>query len=163
MDELRKFWGKGFQPEEIMILEEKFASYSQTNAIDTQPERILLKYICMKEYEIDLAMSEGGAKKSVANLTKDYQELLKTAGIAPSSANAGSGGKSMDAFGIWLADIMQLRPEEWVEDKSIYKDVDDVEAYGERHLTSPMRALVTGSREFTLDADETPDEDMEGE
>lgn len=163
MDELRKFWGKGFEPEEIMILEEKFASYSQTNAIDTQPERVLLKYICMKEYEIDMTMAGGGAKKSIANLTKDYESLLKTAGLAPSSASVGSGGKSMDAFGVWLADIMQLRPEEWVEDKSIYKDVDNVEEYGEKHLTSPMRALVTGSREFTLEADENTEDDMEGE
>jgi hypothetical protein len=160
MDELRRFWGINFTPEEIITLEGKFSDWSKSHSIDTQSERVLLKFICLKEYEIDKAVRE---EHSTAALMKEFQDLLKTSALSPSSSSSLNGGKSMDAFGVWLADIMQYRPEEWVEDKSIYKDVDNIEAYGEKFLTSPMRALVTGSREFSLDADEVIEDEMEGE
>lgn len=160
MDELRRFWGKNFEAEEIIILEGKFSDWSKSHTIDTQSERVLLKFICLKEYEIDRAVEAGS---SSAALMKEFQELLKTSALSPAMASSGSGGKSLDAFGVWLKEIGESRPEEWVEDKSIYKDVDNIEDYNERIIISPLRAFVTGSREFSLDADEVIEEEMEGE
>jgi len=160
MDELRKFWGTNFEPEEIMILEGKFSDWSKSHSIDTQSERVLLKFICLKEYDVEKAVRSG---TSTASLMKEFQDLLKTSALSPAMATSGNGGKSMDAFGVWLKEIGEMRPEEWVEDKSIYKDVDNIEDYNERIIISPLRAFVTGSREFSLDVDESIEEEMEGE
>jgi hypothetical protein len=160
MDELRKFWGKGFEPEEIMMLEEKFASYSQTNAIDTHPERVLLKYICMKEYEIDKALEEGGAKKSIANLTKDYESLLKSANISPSSATAATGGKSQESWGMFIKTIEETEPAEYFKDDGLFKDYDNIADIWNRYVVRSIKNFITGSRDFNVEDIETDyDED----
>lgn len=158
MDELRKFWGKGFEPEEIMILEEKFASYSQTNAIDTHPERVLLKYICLKEYEIDRAM-DGGGKGSTANLTKEYQELLKSANISPSSATAASGGKSQETWGMFIKTIEETEPAEYFKDDSLFKDYDNVNRMWTHYILRSIKNFITGSRDFNVEDIESDYED----
>jgi len=160
MKDVRSFWGRNFEKEELEILEGKFSDWSKSHSIDTQSERVLLKFICLKEFEIDKSVESGS---STASLMKEFQDLLKTSALSPNSSNASSGGKSMDAFGVWLKEIGEMRPEEWVEDKSIYKDVDNIEDYNERIIISPLRAFVTGSREFSLDADEVMEEEVEGE
>lgn len=155
IDVLHAFWGENFSASEIDILERKFSDWSRSHAIDTQSERVLLKYICLKEFEIDNAIS---LKQSTASLMKEFQELLKTSALSPSMANAASGGKSMEAFGNWVKEIENMTPAEWMKDKSIYKDVDNIEEYGEKYITSPLRSFVTGSREFSLEDDSEKDD-----
>lgn len=152
IEDRRMFWGKDFSAEEISLLEHKLANWSSGQEIESPGERNLLKYICLKELEID--KTKGNIP---SGLLKDYNDLLKVSGYAPRDVTAANSGKSKDTFGTWLKEISSMRPEEWVEDKSIYKDVDNIEAYGEKHLTSPMRQLVTGSREFFIEESETVD------
>lgn len=152
---LKAFWGENFTKAELEILERKFADWSRSHSIDTQSERVLLKYICLKEFEIDNAIS---SKQGTASLMKEFQELLKTSALSPSMANAASGGKSMEAFGNFIKEIESMTPAEWVKDKSIYKDVDNIEEYGEKYITSPLRSFVTGSREFSLEDDSEKDD-----
>jgi len=158
MEELRKFWGKGFEPEEIMILEEKFASYSQTNSIDTHPERVLLKYICLKEYDIDKAM-DGGGKGSTASLTKEYQELLKSANISPSSSTVASGGKSQETWGMFIKTIEETEPAEYFKDDELFKDYDNIEQIWLKYVVRPIKNFITGSRDFNVEDIETDYED----
>lgn len=158
LKELRAFWGEGFNINDLQILEKKFSDWSKSHSIDTQSERVLLKFICLKEYEIDKAIS---SKSGTATLMKEFQELLKTSALSPSMASASSGNKSMEAFGVWVKEIESVTPAEWIKDKSIYRDVDNIEEYGDKYITSPLRAFITGSKEFSLEDDSEKDDDTE--
>lgn len=158
MDELRKFWGKGFEAEEIMILEEKFAEYSQTNSIDTHPERVLLKYICLKEYEIDKALA-GGGKSSTATLTKEYQDLLKSANISPSSPSSVSVGKAQETWGMFIKTIEETEPAEYFKNEGLFKDYDNVEKIWNRYIVRSIKNFITGSRDFNVEDIESDYED----
>ena len=160
LDDLKDFWGDNFTPQELEKLERKFSDWSKSHSIDTNGEKVLLRLICIKELEIDKAIS---ASQSTASLIKEFQDLLKTSALSPSMSNAASGGKSMEAFGVWIKEIESMSPAEWIADKSIWKDVDGIEEYGEKYITSPLRSFVTGSREFTLDDDSDGDDNSSTE
>lgn len=160
MDELRKFWGKGFEPEEIMILEEKFAEYSQTNSIDTHPEKVLLKYVCLKEYEIDKELSAKG-KSSTATLTKEYQELLKSANISPASTAAASVGKAQETWGMFIKTIEEKEPAEVFKDDGLFKDYDNIEHIWNKYVVRSIKNFITGSRDFNVEEIESDYDDEE--
>ena len=160
VDDLREFWGDSFSPQELEKLERKSANWRKSHAIDTNGEEVLLRLICIKELEIDKAISTG---QPTASLIKEFQDLLKTSALSPSMSNAASGGKSMEAFGVWIKEIESMTPAEWIKDRSIWKDIDNIEEYGEKYITSPLRSFVTGSREFTLDDDSEGDDSTSAE
>lgn len=150
--ELVDFWGTDVR-EDIEFLEFNFSKFKQSHKADTYAEVVLLKEVCYKMLEIDRERKVNG--KAPDSSTKQLMEIMKNLAISPNMVSAANSGKNVDTFGIWIKEIESMRPAEWVEDKSIYADVDNIEAYGERHLTSPMRSLVTGNREFSLDESET--------
>lgn len=150
--ELVDFWGTDAK-EDIEFLEFNFSKFKQSHKADTYAEIVLLKEVCYKMLEIDRERKVNG--KAPDSSTKQLMEIMKNLAISPNMVSAANSGKNVDTFGIWIKEIETMRPAEWVEDKSMYADVDDIEAYGERHLTSPMRSLVTGNREFSLEESET--------
>jgi hypothetical protein len=150
--ELVDFWGTDVK-EDIGFLEFNFSKFKQSHKADTYAEIVLLKEVCYKMLEIDKERKVNG--KAPDSSTKQLMEIMKNLAISPSMVSAANSGKNVDTFGIWIKEIETMRPAEWVEDKSIYADIDDIEAYGEKHLTSPMRSLITGNREFSLDESET--------
>lgn len=152
--EIMEFWGTNIK-EDIEFLERNFSKFKQSHKADTYAEIVLLKEVCYKMLDIDKERRVNG--KVSDSSTKLMMEIMKNLAISPNMVSAANSGKNVDTFGVWLKEIETMRPAEWVEDKSIYADVDDIEAYGEKHLTSPMRSLVTGNREFSLD--ETSDTD----
>lgn len=150
--ELVDFWGTDVK-EDIEFLEFNFSKFKQSHKADTYAEIVLLKEVCYKMLEIDKERKING--KAPDSSTKQLMEIMKNLAISPNMVSAANSGKNVDTLGIWIKEIETMRPAEWVEDKSIYADVDDIEAYGEKHLTSPIRSLITGNREFSLDESET--------
>jgi len=144
--DLLQFWGTD-DIEEIVFLEREFANFKKTHKADTYAEIILMKEVCHKILEMDIARREG---RSVDSMLKALQEVMKNLAISPNITNAAS-GNAVDSFGSWIKEIESTRPAEWVEDKSIFKDVDNLEAYSEKYITSPLRTFVTGNKEFDLD------------
>lgn len=148
LKELFIFWGTDTK-EDIEFLEMNFSKFKQSHKADTYAEVVLLKEVCFKMLEIDKERKLNG--KVPDSSTKQLMDIMKSLAISPNMVSAANSGKNMDTFGVWLREIETMRPAEWIEDKSVYRDVDDIEAYGEKYLTSPMRSLVTGNREFSLD------------
>lgn len=150
--DLKLFWGTDVK-EDLEFLEMNFSKFKQSHTKDgTHAELVLFKEVCYKMLEIDQERKLKG--KSSDASTKQLMEIMKNLAISPSMTSAAGSGKNIDTFGMWIKDIESMRPAEWVEDKSVYRDVDDIEAYGEKFITSPLRSLVTGSREFSLDEGE---------
>lgn len=148
IDELKEFWGQELSSDDLAYLQNEYNNFKKTNKADTYPEIVLLREVCFILLDM---RNDRRANKSTANQMKSLQDLMKTLAIAPNMANEASGEKSMDAFGLWVKDIENLTPAEWTEDKSIYRDVDDIEKYAETFITSPLRNFVTGSRDFTME------------
>lgn len=149
---LSLFWGNNFEPEELEILESKYAEWSQSHSIDTQSERILLKYICLKEYEIDRAVQ---SSSSTASLMKEFQELLKTSGLNPSAATLAAGGKAQETWGNFIKMIEENEPAEYYKDDDLFKDYDNIKWIWENFVVRSIKNFITGSRDFTLqDIDE---------
>jgi hypothetical protein len=146
--DIKQFWGDGLSLEDYQWLEEEFAAW-QTHKIDTRGGLTLIKLAVLKLFDIRKARAEG---RDTTALEKSLRDTLGSAALTPATENIANSGKSDEAFGVWLADIENLTPSEWVKDKSIYKDVDDIHAYGEYHITRPLRnfwgqdhSLVTNS------------------
>jgi hypothetical protein len=145
-DDLLQFWGTD-DINEISFLEREFANFKRTHKADTYAEIILMKEVCHKISEMDKARREG---RSVDSMLKALQEVMKNLAISPNITNAAS-GNAVDSFGSWIKEIESTRPAEWVEDKSVFRDVDKLEEYSEKYITSPLRTFVTGNKEFDLD------------
>jgi hypothetical protein len=147
-ENVSKFWGDGFSTEDYQYLEMEFANFKNTHRADSYAEVVLLKEVCYKLLEIQKTRLAG---KSTASGVKELQTLMSSLAISPDKANQASAGKSLECFGQWVKEIEEFRPAEYFEDKSIYKDVDNIEEYGRKYITEPLRSFVMGSNEFGTD------------
>lgn len=146
--ELALFWGKGFTLEDIESLQYKYNQWKKTTKDDTESEKVLLKEICIKLWEME--------KKRIHQLPttkedlKDLQDLMKTASVDPAKANIASAGKSLDAYGVWIKDVEQFRPAEWFDQQEKYKDMDGFSLYIYNYVTRPIRNFIKGVRDFVI-------------
>lgn len=154
-------WGSGFSTEDYRFLERELANFKSTHKADSYAEVVLLKEVCYKLLEIQKTRL---AEHSTASGVKELQALMGTLAISPDRANQASAGKSMECFGKWIEEIEQFRPAEYFEDKSIYKDVDNIEEYGEKYITTPLRSFILQSAEFgTEELEKMLDEEAQTE
>lgn len=157
MEELIQFWGTD-NKQDIEFLEKEYSNFKQSHKADTYSEITLLKQVCYKLLDMD---KDRRAGRSTDSSLKQLMDVMKNLAISPSMTNAASAGKGVDTFGNWIKDIENLRPAEWVEDKNIWKDVDDLETYTQENIISPIRSFITGNREFTLEGTESSEEEDE--
>lgn len=146
-DEMKLFWGKGFEQDDYIFLETELSNWKQTHKCDNQAEITLLREICIKILEIRKSRE---SKSNTGNLQKELQELMKTASLDPAKANAASAGKSQDSFGVWIKDIEQFRPAEWHDKQEKYKDMDGFGAYIQNYIVRPISNFITGQRDFQI-------------
>ena len=148
----RIFWGNGFSLEEYMFLESELSNWKMTHKCDNQAETTLLKEICIKILEIRKLR---GDNKDVSKTLKDLQDLMKTASVDPAKANIADGGKSLDAYGLWIKDIEMYEPADYYEDKELFKDFDKIKSYTDKYILRPLKNLLTGSRDFDIGDEKT--------
>ncbi len=155
--DLVQFWGTD-KKSDIIFLEREYGNFKETHKADTYAEITLLKNVCYKLLDME---NDRKAGRSTDASLKQLLDLMKNLAISPSMVNAAASGKSLDTFGQWIKDIETMRPAEWVEDKSIWANIDDLEKYTEENIISPLRSFVTGNKEFTIDETESVDADEE--
>ena len=145
-------WGEGFELKDYEYLEREIEVWKRTHKCDNEAEETLLKEICLTKLGLRKSRAANDDLR-VKDLTKMLQDLMKTAALDPSKSNAASSGKLLDAFGVWVKDIEENRPAEWVEDKALFKDVDDIGSYLKKYVVRPIKNFITGSRDFGVDTD----------
>jgi len=128
VEELEKFWGKGFTPDQYQFLENKMDEYKKTHRSDTAAEVSLLRQICFTELDIREARNPDGGG-SVGNHIKLLQDLMKTANIDPVKAAVANSGKSQDTFSSFVKIIEENEPADYYKDKELFKDFDNVSFY----------------------------------
>lgn len=148
-----EFWGDNYTLDELDFLEKEYAKFKQSYSPDTYADILLLKRVCKKILAIQNEEEVSG--KNVGNLEKQLMALMKDLAISPAHANAASGGKSLDTFGIWIADIEKKNPAQWLEEdgKDLHFDVDNVHEYYDKYVTRPIRNYLTGTSNFEIDGD----------
>lgn len=157
MEEVKDFWGEGFTINEYRTLEKKYAEWLNSTDSDKLSTRKMIKLICIKELEIEkIRASKGG---TTGKAEKELMDLMNTANLTPKTMSALNESESTKVFGVWLRDIEKYRPSEYFEDKSIYKDFDNIQSYFERFILRPMKNLLCGTREFDKEFQEIEFED----
>jgi len=162
LDRLKSFWGSTFASEDISMLEGKYMRWSESHSINTESERVLLKLICIKELEIDKAIANNS---SSTVLLKEFQELLKTSGLNPSSAVAAGTNKSQETWGNFVKMVEETEPAEFYKDDSLFKDFDNINEYWQKFVVRSIKNFITGSKDFNLEssADDYEDDDFTDE
>jgi len=123
--------------------------WSESHSINTESERVLLKLICIKELEIDKAIAVGSGS---GTLLKEFQELLKTSGLNPSSAVAAGTNKAQETWGNFVKMIEETEPAEYYKDDSLFKDFDGINEYWQKFVVRSIKNFITGSKDFNLES-----------
>lgn len=144
------FWGDKYSPDQLDFLEREYANFKMSYSPDAHADVVLLKRVCKKLLAI--REEEDSSGKNVGNLEKQLMALMKELAISPAHASAASGGKSIDAFGVWVADIEKTKPAEWLAEdgRELHFDVDNVHEYYENYVARPIRNYLTGTSNFNL-------------
>lgn len=127
-DEIRAFWGKGYDPNMYDILEEKFAyykeSFPQNAKIDLGTER-LLRQLCILEATID---RDNAAGRSVEKSVNTYNTLLGSLNLKPTQKkDDGDASADNTPFGVWIRRWENQRP--IPEPDPELRDVDGIVRY----------------------------------
>lgn len=152
------FWGEEYTKEDIQFLEKEYANFKQTHKTDTYAEIVLLKRVCytlLKIKKLDKNQDD------TDDLVKELQSLMKNLAISP-NAKTSKGEKAHECLGLWIKDIEEFEPCQWLMSDprgDIYRDVANTEEYFEKYTTRPLKNFTTNSRDFNVE-DEAKNEDV---
>ena len=155
------FWGNDLEPEDILFLENEYINFKNTHSAETYAEVILLKQVCYTLLRIrDLRRNNEETSEAV----KELQTLMKNMAISPNALSSASGSKGADTFGMWIADIEQDEPAQWLKTDprgDMYRDVSDVAGYFEKYFVRPLKNFITQSKDFNVDDNDGMMDDTE--
>ena len=151
-------WGEGWTINEMQWLERDYTEWLENHDCDKLSTQKLIQMICIKELEIRNARQSG---KPTDKLEKSLRELMNDTNLTPRTQSAVSESGSTKTFGMWIQDIEKYRPAEYFEDKSIYKDYDNILDYWNRFILRPMKNLLCNTRDFDKEFQKIEFEDEE--
>ena len=153
------FWGSDLKRNEIEYLENQYANFKQTHKADTYAEITLLKQVCYTLLDIKQARAQGD---STDKLVTALQSLMTKLAISPEAAKKLATGKEVESFGLWIQDIEQYEPAQWLSTDprgDIYRDVGNVEEYFKKYIVRPLKNFILGSKDFNIDENMLEEED----
>lgn len=155
------FWGDDISREDILFLEKEYTNFKQTHKADTRAEVVLLKQTCFNLLDIKKARLNGD---DTSKLVKELQDLMKNLAISPNIANAANtASKGSETFGLWIKDIEEKEPAQWLATDprgDMYRDVGNVEKYFQEYLVRPLKNFILGSKDFNVSEDEDSNDDL---
>lgn len=118
-----KFWGFGFEPEEIEFLNNKYAEWTLSHECSTHAQVTIFRQICMLELQILRNMKDG---TSTAPLQKQLNDFMNSGNLQPKQNNDSTFVET-NTFGTLI--------KKWENEKPISKpdpeweDVDKIKHY----------------------------------
>ncbi len=151
--ELIEFWGQ-YPTEDIQFLEKELSEWKANYSCSNRAELMVLKEICYIELE-KKKLRKAGGDSDTKDLVKRTNELLKVGGIQPYQTKAVEGSKSVDTLGMWIADVENFEPAQWLEGEGheIYHDVANTEKYFQDYFVRPLRNFLLQTKDFNIDDD----------
>lgn len=139
-------WGAGYSKEEYIRLSELYSQWANGTPQDTVTQVSLTKDLCKIDLKIEQAAVKGLDTK---DLLKQKQDLIKSLAIDPQTLLKNrKDNEATECFGAWIAEIEKTSPAEYLDDPSVYFDVNGIEDYWEKHIRRPLRNLLLGTKDF---------------
>lgn len=152
-------WGIGFTEADYKNLDEHYRMLKKNNPNCDNNQEIFIKALCNINMLMVRALKNSDSKEYIS-LTDQYAKTFKQAGLRTVDEKDSSND---DTFCMTLGLISDFTPEEFYLDKELYKDMDKIGEYMERHILRPMINLETGNsirdKEFFVPDDEDEYED----
>lgn len=145
------FWGADVPKEDIKYLENEYINFKKTHVAETYAEIVLLKQVCYTMLDIKRLRAAG---EDTGTLVKELQALMKTLAVSPNATTtANTGNKNSEAFGVWIKDIEENEPAQWLLSDprgDIYRDVSNVDQYFQKYIVRPLKNFIQGSKDFNV-------------
>lgn len=145
------FWGRDVPRDDIRYLENEYINFKKTHIAETYAEIVLLKQICYTMLDIKRMRTEG---EETGTLVKELQALMKTLAVSPNVAiAANASNKNSESFGVWIKDIEENEPAQWLMSDprgDIYRDVSDIDQYFQKYIVRPLKNFIQGSKDFNV-------------
>ncbi len=164
------FWGKDVSKDDIRYLENEYLNFKKTHVAETYAEIVLLKQVCYTMLDIKKLRVNND---DTGPLVKELQALMKTLAVSPNvTSAANTASKNSESFGLWIKDIEENEPAQWLMSDprgDIYRDVSNVEAYFQKYIVRPLKNFILSSKDFNVADDENdiesliPDEETTAE
>ena len=153
-------WGKNLPREDIEYLEMEYANFKSTHPAVTAAEVTLLKRVCYTLLDIERARANAD---DTDKLVKQLQDLMKNLAISPNAINEKTNNKGAESFGLWISDIEENEPAQWLKSDprgDMYRDVGNVEEYFQKFFVRPMKNFIMGSKDFNIDDAVAEDDEL---
>lgn len=134
-------WGVGFTEIDYKVMDDHYRMLKRQNPNCDANQEIFIKSLCSLSMLQAKALKDGDSDKYV-KLTDQYAKTFKQAGLRTVEEKDSSNDET---FCMTLGFISDYTPEEFYENRDLYKDWDNIGEYIERHLTRPMINLEMGS------------------
>lgn len=137
-----KRWGVGiFGDNDYSLLEEHYKMLKDNNPNADNNQEIFIKSLCHLNLLMMRALKQNDLD-GYAKANSEYSKTFKQAGLRTVEEKDSSNDET---FCMTLGFISEFTPEEFYQDRALYKDFDKIGEYIERHITRPMINLETGS------------------
>lgn len=158
-DTVAKRWGVDlFSIDEYKMLEDHYKMLKKQNPNCDSNQEIFIKDLCYTKLK-QLEAIRDDKSDDFKKFTELYRETFKQAGLKTVQETDDSGDETL---GVTLATISQYTPEEYYQDKTLYKDFDGIGDYFKRFVLRPLKNLMTGStdrdKEFCVKDDDSDEE-----
>lgn len=154
-------WGPGFEEGEYKMLDAHYRSLR--DKIDTNDviQDNLAKDLCEIKIQQIRARSKGDSK-TYQDFTKLYQDTLKSANLKVRNAEVDAANDDQACWGVFIRNIEEHTPADIYQDRSIFKDVDNIQGYFERFITRPVKNFFGGCREMDREFQVKQGDDHDG-
>lgn len=150
------FWGDDIARADVLYLEREYGNFKKTHETDSYAKIVLLKEVCYIMLHIKQLRAVGD---DIDDSLKQLQTLMKNLAISP-GATKGDASKESETFGLWIQDIEQFEPAQWLKTDpkgDMYRDVANVDAYFQKYFVRATKNFILASKDFNIEDEKDED------
>lgn len=145
---LKSFWGKSFELEELLWLQEEYEDFTNRYECDSKGMELLIKQICLTELDIENRRSND---EKVDQQLKTLQDLLGSSNLKPVQ-ETGANAVEQESFGTLIKKFEKEKP---IPDPDpIWKDVDGIGKYIRTFFFGHMARAIGAENKFQTEYEE---------
>jgi len=154
-------WGDGFEPEDYENLNSHYKYLKSANPNCDSNQEIFIIELC-QIYMLKARALKSGNVDDFKKLSETYRKTFEKAGLKTEQ------DVSNDADSCWgqlVKDVSQYTVEEYYRDQQLYKDMDGLDDYYQRHCARPLfnTKFGTQTRDTEYYVHEEDEDDSDGE
>jgi len=138
-------WGVGFEENEYRLLDDHYKSLKESIDTNDIVQDTLARDLC--EIKVQQVRARNRCDvDTFQKLTKLYQDTLKSANLKVRNAELDAANDDQACWGVFIRDIEEHTPADIYKDRSVFKDIDNIQSYFERFVTRPVKNFFGGTR-----------------